>query len=123
MRSTMCCMVRERTYQTLIRDGNGSEILGTDIGAVSEHPVATAPGSAPLRVLIVAPSMDILGGQAVQAERLLAHLRAEPSLKVGFLPINPRLPGILRKLQAIKYVRTVVTSIAYVASLLVRVPG
>ena len=74
-----------------------------------------------LRVLIVAPSFDILGGQAVQAARLLDRLRQEPGLEVGFLPVNPRLPGVLRKLQAIKYVRTVVTSIAYLASLLNRV--
>jgi glycosyltransferase involved in cell wall biosynthesis len=74
-----------------------------------------------LRVLMVAPSFDILGGQAVQAARLLDRLRREPGLDVGFLPVNPRLPGILRKLQAIKYVRTVVTSIAYVASLFGRV--
>ena len=86
-----------------------------------------APGEAgsvtgrPLRVLIVAPSMDILGGQAVQAARLLEGLRQEPSLEVGFLPINPRLPGPLRLLQRIKYVRTLVTSLQYAASLLWRV--
>ena len=73
------------------------------------------------RVLIVAPSFDILGGQSVQAARLLERLREEPLLEVAFLPINPRLPGILRQLQKIKYVRTVVTSIAYVLSLLLRV--
>src|SRR5215813_11485244 len=78
-------------------------------------------GSKPLRVLMAAPSFDILGGQAVQAARLLDRLREEPGLEVGFLPVNPRLPGVLRKLQAIKYVRTVVTSIAYVGSLLARV--
>ena len=77
--------------------------------------------SKPLRVLMVAPSIDILGGQAVQAARLLDRLRQEPDLEVGFLPVNPRLPGLLRKLQAIKYVRTVVTSIAYLASLFSRV--
>src|SRR5262245_40654915 len=74
-----------------------------------------------LRVLIVAPSFDILGGQSVQAARLLERLRQEPSLEVGFLPINPRLPGVFRRLQAIKYVRTVVTSLLYGLSLLVRV--
>jgi glycosyltransferase involved in cell wall biosynthesis len=74
-----------------------------------------------LRVLMVAPSFDILGGQAVQAARLLDRLRQEPDLEVGFLPVNPRLPGVLRKLKAIKYVRTVVTSIAYLASLFSRV--
>jgi glycosyltransferase involved in cell wall biosynthesis len=67
---------------------------------------------------MIGPSLDILGGQAVQAVRLLERLREEPSLEVNFLPINPRLPGVLRKLQQIKYVRTVVTSIAYVWSLL-----
>jgi glycosyltransferase involved in cell wall biosynthesis len=75
----------------------------------------------PLRVLIVAPSLDILGGQAVQAARLLARLKEEPSIDVSFLPVNPRLPGPLRKLQAIKYVRTIVTSLLYWALLLARV--
>jgi glycosyltransferase involved in cell wall biosynthesis len=70
------------------------------------------------RVLIVAPSIDILGGQAVQAARLLEGLGQEPSLEVGFLPINPRLPGLLRQLQRIKYVRTFVTTLQYAASLL-----
>jgi len=71
-----------------------------------------------VRVLIVAASLDILGGQAVQAERLLRHLQTEPSIQVAFLPINPRLPGILRRLQSIKYVRTVTTSILYILNLL-----
>ena len=68
-------------------------------------------------------ALDILGGQAVQAARLLAHLRTEAALEVSFLPINPRLPGALRRLQAIKYVRTVVTSLLYCATLLARVQG
>lgn len=78
-------------------------------------------GDKPLRVLIVAPSLDILGGQAVQASRLLARLREEPALDVSFLPINPRLPGTLRRLQSIKYVRTLLTTLVYVTTLLARV--
>jgi glycosyltransferase involved in cell wall biosynthesis len=74
-----------------------------------------------LRVLLVAPSLDILGGQSRQAVRLLEGLKREPDLEVSFLPHNPRLPGILRRLQAIKYVRTVVTTLMYVALLLWRV--
>lgn len=74
------------------------------------------------RVLIVAASVDIMGGQAVQAARLVQHLKEEPAIEVGFLPINPRLPGVLRKLQAIKYVRTVTTSLLYWAKLLANVP-
>src|SRR6267143_1405732 len=71
-----------------------------------------------LRVLVVAPSFDILGGQSVQAARLISRLRELPFLEAGFLPINPRLPVILRWMQAIKYLRTTVTSLFYVAALL-----
>ncbi len=74
-----------------------------------------------LRVLIVAPSLDILGGQSRQAIRLMEGLRKEPELEVSFLPHNPRLPGVLRSLQRIKYVRTVLTTLYYVALLLWRV--
>lgn len=78
-------------------------------------------GAGATRVLMVAPSLRILGGQAVQAARLLEQLRQEPGLEVDLLPINPRLPGLLGKLQDIKYVRTLLTSGQYVATLLRRV--
>jgi glycosyltransferase involved in cell wall biosynthesis len=73
-------------------------------------------------VLLVGPSTDILGGQAVQLERLLTRFREETAIKVGFVPVNPRLPGALRRLQSIKYVRTLLTSLAYWWLLLLRVP-
>jgi glycosyltransferase involved in cell wall biosynthesis len=76
-----------------------------------------------LRVCLAAPSMDILGGQSVQARLLLERLRDSPELSISLVPINPRLPRGLGWLQRIKYVRTVVTSIAYVASLLRRLPA
>ncbi|HST20006.1 MAG TPA: glycosyltransferase family 4 protein [Blastocatellia bacterium] len=81
----------------------------------------SAPRANLLKVLIVAPSLDILGGQAVQASRLLARLSKEPDISVSFLPHNPRLPAPFNKLQSIKYVRTVVTSFLYIALLLARV--
>jgi glycosyltransferase involved in cell wall biosynthesis len=71
----------------------------------------------PIRVLLVGPSLAILGGQAIQARRLLERLAKIPGLEVSFLPVNPTLPGPLRWLQRIKYVRTIVTSIVYVATL------
>ena len=74
-----------------------------------------------LRVLIVAPSLDILGGQSRQAVRLMEGLKREPDLEIGFLPHNPRLPGILRKLQSFKYVRTVLTTLYCVMLMLWRV--
>lgn len=74
----------------------------------------------PVRVCLVGPSLDILGGQAIQLERLRKRLEELPGIEVSFIPVNPRLPGPLRLLQRIKYVRTVFTSAAYLASLLVK---
>lgn len=76
----------------------------------------------PIRLLIVAPSLNILGGQAVQAKYLFEHLSSEPQFEVGFLAHNPRLPGPFRILQRIKYVRTIVTSALYCLNLLRTVP-
>lgn len=74
-----------------------------------------------IRVLVVAPSLDIVGGQSRQAVRLMEGLKDEADLEISFLPHNPRLPGILRSFQSIKYVRTVVTTLLYVVLLLWRV--
>ena len=73
------------------------------------------------RVLLVGPSLDILGGQAVLAARLLSRLREEPTISVDFLPVNPRLPGLLRALQRVKYLRTLVTFPFYLVLLVVLV--
>jgi glycosyltransferase involved in cell wall biosynthesis len=78
--------------------------------------------SRPLRVCIVAPSLAILGGQAVAAQRLLERLRDEPGLEMGFIPHDPRGTAFLRLLQRVKYVRTIATSVAYVWSLVRRLP-
>ncbi|GLC28469.1 glycosyltransferase family 4 protein [Roseisolibacter agri] len=74
------------------------------------------------RVCVVAPSLRILGGQAIQADRLMRHLRHEGRVEVGFVPHNPKLPAPLDRLQRIKFVRTLVTTAAYLALLLWRVP-
>ncbi len=81
----------------------------------------TASTKAKTRVLIAAPSLDILGGQSRQAALLLEWLNRENDWCASFVPHNPRLPGALRLLQRIKYVRTVVTSLWYWALLLIRV--
>jgi L-malate glycosyltransferase len=86
--------------------------------------VSQSPNSIhrPIRLLLVAPALRILGGQAVQANYLLQHLSEEPNFQVSFVPHNPRLPGPLRWLQSIKYVRTLVTSFVYCINLLIQVP-
>ncbi|HYX41071.1 MAG TPA: glycosyltransferase, partial [Pyrinomonadaceae bacterium] len=84
--------------------------------ATTPHDEAATPhvaAHAPVRVLVVAPALDILGGQAVQAARLLEQLQREPALTVGFTPINPPFPSFLRRWQSIKYVRSIRTSLLY----------
>ena len=93
------------------------ELESRELAKPSENPRGV---STRVRVCIVAPSLDILGGQAVVAQRLMDRLKTDPSLDISFVPHNPRLPGPLRFLQRVKYVRTVVTSIVYLSMLLRR---
>jgi len=71
-----------------------------------------------IRVVLVGPSLDIVGGQAVQAARLIEELKKVPELDISFQPINPRLPGPLAALQRLKYIRTFSTESVYIAQLL-----
>lgn len=73
-----------------------------------------------IRVCVVVASLDILGGQAVAAMRLLEGLAQVENIDAEILPINPRLPGVLSSLQRIKYIRTIVTFLYYVVTLLVK---
>jgi L-malate glycosyltransferase len=66
-----------------------------------------------LNVAIVAPSMGILGGQAVQADRLLTSWRDDPDVHGWLVPIDPAPPGPLARLRQIKYVRTLATQLTY----------
>ena len=87
----------------------------------SQHKTKSLTNNAPLQVLIAAPSLDILGGQSRQAAVLRSWFSRDPELQVDFVPHNPRLPGPLRLLQRIKYVRTVVTSLWYWGLLLIHI--
>jgi glycosyltransferase involved in cell wall biosynthesis len=66
-----------------------------------------------LRVAIVAPSIGILGGQAVQADRLLRAWSGDPEVEAWLVPINPVPPGPFRHTVNIKYVRTIATQLTY----------
>src|SRR5260221_5549429 len=75
----------------------------------------------PLRVLLAAPSSRFLGGQAIQAARMLEAFRADGRLDVHFQPHDPSL-GPFAFLAKVKGVRTVVREAVYIAQLLWRVP-
>lgn len=70
-----------------------------------------------IKVAVVAPSLGILGGQAVQADRLLRCWHDDPDVDAWLVAINPDFPGLLRPLQRIKYVRTIVNELLYLPTL------
>jgi glycosyltransferase involved in cell wall biosynthesis len=67
----------------------------------------------PLRVAVVAPSLKILGGQSIQAQRLLMGWRGDDEVEAWLVPHNPTPPRFLRWATAIRYARTVVTESTY----------
>jgi glycosyltransferase involved in cell wall biosynthesis len=74
----------------------------------------------PIRVLLFAPANEILGGQAVQAQRLLKLIGAVPDVDVRFQAINPKFPGFLTWVKKIPFVRTMLTVSLYWPQVFVR---
>jgi glycosyltransferase involved in cell wall biosynthesis len=64
----------------------------------------------------------MVGGQAVQAARLLRHLQGEESVRAGFQAIDVHLPRFHARVRSVPYVRTATNLPAYVARLLAVVP-
>jgi glycosyltransferase involved in cell wall biosynthesis len=89
--------------------------IATDDMAVTSS--AAKDASSALRIAIVAPSLDILGGQGVQA-RSLAQALGEEGFEVMFIPVNPRFPRGLRWLRRIPVARTLLNQCLYLAKLL-----
>src|SRR5579872_379002 len=69
--------------------------------------------SSRLNVAIVAPSMGILGGQAVQASRLLRAWQRDPDVYAWLVPINPEPPAPLGFVRRVRYLRTLLTQAMY----------
>ncbi len=69
-----------------------------------------------LKIALVAPSLDILGGQGVQADTLANMLRADGH-DVELIPINPRFPPALSWLRKIPFARTVLNEALYALSM------
>jgi glycosyltransferase involved in cell wall biosynthesis len=68
------------------------------------------------RIAVVAASLEILGGQGVQACSLVEELRRD-GYPVDFLPINPRFPSPLQPIRRIRYLRTLINQMCYLPSL------
>jgi glycosyltransferase involved in cell wall biosynthesis len=74
--------------------------------------------SRPLKVAIVAASLRILGGQAVQAQRMLDGWAQDPEVRAWLVPIDPVPAPPFDRLRRRKYIRTIVTQAWYWPSLL-----
>lgn len=72
-----------------------------------------------IKVLIIAPSAPLVGGQAVQARRIVNNFADESRLQVDLQPNNPQW---FPRLQQIKLVRSVLTPLFYLIELLIKVP-
>jgi len=68
------------------------------------------------RIAVVAPSLDILGGQGVQAQSLAEGLRRD-GWEVAFIPITPDFPTARRWLRHRRYLRTLLNEALYLPSL------
>jgi L-malate glycosyltransferase len=68
------------------------------------------------RVAVVAASLDIVGGQGVQARSLVEALERD-GYSVAFVPIDVRLPRGFRWMRRVRGLRTLVNQIQYVPSL------
>jgi glycosyltransferase involved in cell wall biosynthesis len=66
-----------------------------------------------LRVAIVAPTLEILGGHSVQAAALLAGWQRDPDVEAWLVRINPRPPAWLAWAARMRFVRTLVTQLTY----------
>jgi glycosyltransferase involved in cell wall biosynthesis len=81
----------------------------SSLGETAER--AAAPVA--VSVLLIAPSHNILGGQAVQASRLMSVLSEVPGLTMTFFPIGPHPPKALLWIRKIPYLRTLFSLLLY----------
>jgi glycosyltransferase involved in cell wall biosynthesis len=70
-----------------------------------------------LKVTIVAPSLQYVGGQSVQADLLLRHWQDDPDVEARFIRIDPAFPSPLRWVEHVPFLRTLVRQPLYLFSL------
>jgi L-malate glycosyltransferase len=68
------------------------------------------------RIAFVAPTLEILGGQGVQASTLAGAFRQD-GWALDFIPINPGFPRGLRWLRRVPYARTLLNEALYLMRL------
>src|SRR4051794_21274352 len=111
--ATQPYVLQQRPTQGLVSKHGGApfaELHGEHVRVLSTVESQARPR---INVAIVAPSVGILGGQAIQAARLLSAWAGDPDVNAWLVPINPVPPGPFRRATEIKYLRTVATQLTY----------
>jgi glycosyltransferase involved in cell wall biosynthesis len=70
-----------------------------------------------LKVAIVGPSSNYVGGQSVQAELLLRHWRDDTDIEASSIPVDPPFPAMLRWVNRVPFLRTLVRQPLYLLAL------
>ncbi len=92
-------------------------VVASDKKPIVERPAFSAEERSTIHVLIIGPSLDFVGGQAVQASRLLTALGSLSQLEITFFPISPRPPKILAWAGKVPFLRTLVSFVVYILRL------
>jgi L-malate glycosyltransferase len=96
----------EKLYEELLQRKNADP--------VSSH--SRKPDSK-LRIAIVGPSLNYVGGQSVQLDLLLRYWSGNADLDASFIPVDPAFPAGLRWVRRVPVLRTIVRTPFYLAGL------
>ena len=74
----------------------------------------------PMKVLIIAPTLDtIVGGQAIQTDRLMRKMNQEPDVQMDIQSIAP---SVFPRLEKIMFVRTLIRETKYLYDIVTKIP-
>ena len=70
-----------------------------------------------LKVAVVGPSLNYVGGQSVQLDLLLRYWSGNPDVDAAFIPVDPEFPPGLRWIRRVPGLRTIIRTPFYLAGL------
>lgn len=101
----------EELYTSLLEEKSGR------VRQLRSRSPATSASQEPFRVVIVAASPRWVGGQGVQADLLVRDWQTETRADVRFIPIDPAMPGWIRWVERVPFLRTLVRTPLYLSAL------
>jgi glycosyltransferase involved in cell wall biosynthesis len=75
------------------------------------------PISKQLKIAIVGPSLNYVGGQSVQLDLLLRYWSGDPDVDATFIPVDPEFPAGLRWVRRVPGLRTIIRTPFYLVGL------